>query len=95
VVLPISQILFDRDFSSLFLGRDLHTSSMFGPPSEDIMPCTLSTNYTYARESCGRVTKLESSDPADVFVTQTTTSNFFVPIMLDKNRYTHIHIYMH
>jgi hypothetical protein len=37
IVTPIVQMLFDRDLSTVFLGRDFHSSSRFGPDAEDMV----------------------------------------------------------
>jgi signal transduction histidine kinase len=60
----------------------MHSVSRYGVLYEDIMRCTAAHNYTYARESCGRISRLNSYDPANLFSTHVVNSNFITPIML-------------
>ncbi|KAJ1403064.1 hypothetical protein B484DRAFT_405230, partial [Ochromonadaceae sp. CCMP2298] len=53
VVTPIAQMHFDRELPVSFLGRDVHATSNMGPAIEQIMRCTMGSNYSYARENCG------------------------------------------
>jgi hypothetical protein len=53
-----------------------------------MLRCTAASNYTYARESCGRVSRLDFVDIGNIFADTIVNSNFAVPIMLGQNRYT-------
>jgi hypothetical protein len=86
VVLPVAQM--EGLTLPTFLGTDMHSLKELGLPMEDVMRCTLASNYTYARESCGRITKLDHTDQAQLFTAPTVTSNIIVPILLKENRYT-------
>jgi hypothetical protein len=89
VVVPVAQMLFDRPDSApaYLLGCDLHAGTNFGIGIEDIMRCSAANNYTYARQHCGRVSKIDYTDK-NSFVfngTKVVHSNFGVPIMLNQN----------
>ncbi|KAJ1397371.1 hypothetical protein B484DRAFT_260189, partial [Ochromonadaceae sp. CCMP2298] len=89
VVVPVVQMLFDREDSlpAFVLGRDLHSAAGYGLGIEDIMRCSAANNYTYAREHCGRVSKIEYIDIEDAMFNgrKVVHSNFGVPIMLNHN----------
>ncbi|KAJ1400719.1 hypothetical protein B484DRAFT_405957, partial [Ochromonadaceae sp. CCMP2298] len=91
VILPITQMLFDRAdaLPAYLLGCDLHSAPNFGRAIEGIISCSASSNYSHARENCGRVSEVwVSQTETDGFVFGQTTvvhSNFGVPVMLDQN----------
>jgi hypothetical protein len=91
VILPIAQMNFDRYLPKTWLGRAVHTHAYLGRELEDVMRCTLASNYSYARESCSRITL--SLDESPLLPGGTATSNIAVPIMLRENRYTPIKPY--
>jgi hypothetical protein len=82
VVLPIAQMLMNNGLPNYFLGCDLHASINVGPFMENIMRCTMGSNYSYARKNWGRASELDfdssGTEPA-VF------TNVGVPIMLNQN----------
>ncbi|KAJ1393586.1 hypothetical protein B484DRAFT_277321 [Ochromonadaceae sp. CCMP2298] len=89
VVVPVAQMLFDRPDSgpAYLLGCDLHAGTNFGLGIEDIMRCSAANNYTYAREHCGRVSKIDYTDKNSFVFNgrKVVHSNFGVPIMLNHN----------
>ncbi|KAJ1438830.1 hypothetical protein B484DRAFT_392089 [Ochromonadaceae sp. CCMP2298] len=83
VMALVSQILFDRYIPSTVLGLDIHTHPRSGAAVEDIIHCTKSSDYSHARENCGRSTV--NFAPFKDVAYNTVVSNFLVPIMLNSN----------
>ncbi|KAJ1403486.1 hypothetical protein B484DRAFT_405077, partial [Ochromonadaceae sp. CCMP2298] len=88
VVLPITQMLMDHGLSNLLLGYDLHATSNFGPGLEDAIRCAAASNYSHARENCGRVSKVDyvlANEVLPGLPEATVHSNIRLPIMLNEN----------
>jgi hypothetical protein len=86
VVTPISQMLIDNVLPASFLGQDLHATSSAGHVIESMMRCTMGSNYSYARENCGRTSKLGLIAANVEYMTEAAVFSIIgVPIMLNQN----------
>ncbi|KAJ1398008.1 hypothetical protein B484DRAFT_256725, partial [Ochromonadaceae sp. CCMP2298] len=85
VVLPMAQMLFDTPIPPFFLGRDFHSVVRLGSVAEESIQCADTHNYSFARESCGRGTRLQPVDPLNLHSEVTVISNLVAPIMLKRN----------
>ncbi|KAJ1395394.1 hypothetical protein B484DRAFT_407604, partial [Ochromonadaceae sp. CCMP2298] len=85
VVTPIAQMLMDHGLSAAFLGRDFHATSITGAVIERMMRCTMSSNYSYARENCGGAGRVDYIISSAIYDKTTVSSNIGVPIMLNQN----------
>jgi hypothetical protein len=86
VVVPIAQMLFDSDLPTFVLGLDMHANSDYGPGLENLMRCTYTSNFSYARDNCGHVSPLDFVDAGNYWDESVVVqSNFVVPIMLGQN----------
>jgi hypothetical protein len=85
VVLPIAQMLVDYGLPNYLLGRDLHATSNYGTGMEDAIRCAAASNYSHARENCGRVSRVVHVLANEVLPEATVHSNIAIPIMLNED----------
>jgi hypothetical protein len=56
--MPIAQMLFDSKLPAYLLGSDMHANGDYGPGLENLMRCTETNDFSYARRKCGHVSKV-------------------------------------
>ncbi|KAJ1437683.1 hypothetical protein B484DRAFT_428238, partial [Ochromonadaceae sp. CCMP2298] len=98
VIMPIAQMLFDSDLPGYLLGSDMHANGDYGPGLENLMRCTYTSNFSYARDNCGHLDYADAGNFHEGLVVQVQshvcidivlrTSDTVVTFGIDKGQAT-------